>query len=76
MTVPAKALALAKLDEAVALFRRVVEALPPERFAEPHPEARMGTVANALVRLVAHFALHRGQLSYVARLVRPQEPGA
>src|SRR5437762_762537 len=58
--VPGKVEALARLDEAVALFRRVVEALPPQRFHEPHPDTQMGTVANALVRLVAHFALHRG----------------
>ena len=69
--VPARAEALARLDEAVALFRRVVESLPEERFSEPHPDAQMGTVANALVRLVAHFALHRGQMSYIARLVNP-----
>ncbi len=67
---PSKVVALAKLDDAVALFRRVVEALPPERFAETHPDAAMGgTVMNGLVRVVAHFALHRGQLSYIARLV-------
>jgi uncharacterized damage-inducible protein DinB len=68
---PTRAEALARLDDAVAVFRRVVEALPPDRFAEPHPEARMGTVVNALMRLVAHFAIHRGQMSYIARLVNP-----
>jgi hypothetical protein len=67
---PAKAAALAGLADAVALFRRVVEELPPERFGQPHPDAPMGTVANALVRLLAHFSLHRGQLSYIARLVK------
>ena len=66
--VPGKAIALARLEEAVGLFRRVVESLPPERFTQPHPDAQMGTIANALVRLVAHFALHRGQLSYISRL--------
>lgn len=69
--VPTKAVALARLDEAVATFRRVVEGLPEERFAQPHPDAQMGTVANALVRLVAHFALHRGQMSYIGRMVNP-----
>jgi hypothetical protein len=68
---PPKDEAMAKLVEAVALFRRVVESLPPERFTEPHPDTRMGTVANALVRLVAHFGIHRGQMSYIARLVNP-----
>jgi uncharacterized damage-inducible protein DinB len=67
--VPTKAEALARLDEAVAIFRRVVEELPAERLTQPHPDAQMGTVANALVRLVAHFALHRGQMSYISRMV-------
>jgi uncharacterized damage-inducible protein DinB len=65
---PPKAEALARLDEAVAVVRRVVEGLPAERLTAPHPEARMGTVLNALVHLTAHFALHRGQMSYIARL--------
>jgi uncharacterized damage-inducible protein DinB len=68
--VPAKAEALARLDEAVATFRRVVGGLSAEQLAAPHPEARFGTVINALVHLVAHFALHRGQISYIVRLVK------
>jgi uncharacterized damage-inducible protein DinB len=67
---PAKAEAMARLDEAVAIYRRVVEAMPGEQFLEAHPDAMFGTVINALVRLVAHFALHRGQMSYIARLVQ------
>ena len=67
---PGKAEALAGLDGAVATFRRVVEGLSAEQLAAPHPEARLGTVFNALVHLVAHFALHRGQMSYIARLVQ------
>jgi hypothetical protein len=70
---PSKQEALSRLSDTVALFRRVVEGLPAERFTEPHPDPHLGTVANALVRLVAHFALHRGQMSYIARLVRPAE---
>ena len=66
---PTKAAALAGLADTVALFRRVVTGLPAERFAEPHPDERMGTVINCLVRLVSHFSLHRGQLSYIARIV-------
>src|SRR5436305_3924750 len=69
--VPSRGEVLAKLDEAVATFRRVVEGLSAERLAEAHPEARFGTVLSALVHLVAHFALHRGQMSYIVRLVRP-----
>jgi uncharacterized damage-inducible protein DinB len=75
--VPSKAEALARLDEAVALFRRVVESLPDEQFTQPHPDAdRMGNVVNALVRLVLHFALHRGQISYIGRLVSPPAAAA
>ena len=70
--VPAKAVALAKLDEAVATFRRVVESLDAARLAAPHPEARLGLVLPALVHLVGHFAIHRGQMTYIARLVKPR----
>jgi hypothetical protein len=62
--------ALARLDDAVATFRRVVEGLSAEQLAAPHPEARLGVVFLALVHLVSHFALHRGQMSYIARLVK------
>ncbi len=70
--VPSKAEALAQLDEAVATFRRVVEGLSAEELAVSHPEARLGLVLPALVHLVGHFALHRGQISYIVRLL----PGA
>jgi uncharacterized damage-inducible protein DinB len=70
--VPSKAAALAGLDEAVAMFRRVVGGLSEERLAGPHPESRFGSVLDTLVHLVAHFALHRGQMSYLARLAKPQ----
>jgi hypothetical protein len=68
---PTKAEALARLDEAVATFRRVVEGLGAERLAAPHPTERFGAVLPALLAILTHFALHRGQLSYIARLVRP-----
>jgi uncharacterized damage-inducible protein DinB len=61
---------LTNLDAAVATFRRVVEGLTAEQLTAPHPEARFGTVYQALVNLVAHFALHRGQMSYIVRLVK------
>jgi uncharacterized damage-inducible protein DinB len=67
---PSKDAALDRLDGAVAVFRRVVEGLDAKRLAEPHPEARFGTVLETLVHLVAHFALHRGQMSYLVRLVQ------
>jgi uncharacterized damage-inducible protein DinB len=69
---PAKAEALAKLDDAVATFRRVVGGLSEERLLAAHPESRWGSVAETLIHLTAHFALHRGQMSYIARLVKPQ----
>jgi uncharacterized damage-inducible protein DinB len=68
---PDKATLLAGLDTAVGTFRRVVEGLTAEQLVAPHPEARFGSVLNTLVHLVAHFALHRGQMSYLARLVKP-----
>ena len=67
---PAKADVLAGLDAAVATFRRVVGGLSAEQLAAPHPEARFGTVLATLVHLLAHFALHRGQMSYIVRLVQ------
>jgi uncharacterized damage-inducible protein DinB len=66
---PGKDETMRRLDEAVALFRRVVGGLPAERLAAPHPTERLGLVLPALVHLVAHFAIHRGQMSYLARLV-------
>src|SRR5689334_9593708 len=66
---PPKAEALAKLDAAVATFGRVVGGLSADDLLRPHPEQRFGTVLNGLVRLVAHFALHRGQVSYIVRLL-------
>jgi len=66
---PAKAELLANFQAAVATFRRVVEPLTSDQLAAPHPSGRFGTVLQTLVHLVAHFALHRGQMSYLARLV-------
>ncbi len=68
---PARAELLAGLDGAAAAFRRVVEGLSAEQLAAPHPEPRFGTILKGLLHLVAHFALHRGQMSYIARLVKP-----
>jgi uncharacterized damage-inducible protein DinB len=66
---PAKAALLAGLDAAVATFRRVVSGLSADQLAAPHPEPRFGTVFKGLVHLVGHFALHRGQMSYIVRLL-------
>jgi uncharacterized damage-inducible protein DinB len=66
---PTRAEALARLDEAIAVYRRVIEGLTDEQLLAPHPDEHLGsTVAAAMVRLVSHFALHRGQISYISRL--------
>jgi uncharacterized damage-inducible protein DinB len=70
---PARATLFANLDDAVATFRRVVSGLSAEQLVAPHPETRFGTVFQALVHLVAHFALHRGQMSYIVRAVKRPE---
>lgn len=68
--VPSKAAALAGLRDAVTEFRQVVESLSAAKMTAMHPDAaRMGTTLNALVRVLAHFALHRGQMSYIVRMV-------
>jgi uncharacterized damage-inducible protein DinB len=67
---PDKATLLANLDGAVATFRRVVEGLTAEQLAAAYPEPQFGPVLHTLVHLVAHFALHRGQMSYIVRLVK------
>jgi hypothetical protein len=68
--VPSKATLLSGLDAAVATFRRVVTGLSADQLAAPHPDERFGVVLNALTTLLAHFALHRGQMSYIVRLVK------
>jgi uncharacterized damage-inducible protein DinB len=66
---PDRTTLLANLGAAVATFRRVVSGLTVAELAAPHPEARFGSVYQGLVHLVGHFALHRGQMTYLARLV-------
>jgi uncharacterized damage-inducible protein DinB len=66
---PSKAETLAGLDAAVATFRRVVDGLSAESLLAPHPEARFRSVVGALTHLLAHFSLHRGQISYIVRLL-------
>jgi uncharacterized damage-inducible protein DinB len=67
---PPKALALSLLDEAAATCRRVIQGLTAEQLLAPHPTERFGDVISTLVHLIAHFALHRGQMSYIVRLAR------
>lgn len=69
---PSRAELFAGLDRAVATFRRVVEGLSAGDLVKTHPEERFGTTVKGLVHLVAHFALHRGQLTYLSRLVAAQ----
>jgi hypothetical protein len=69
---PAKPIALARLDEAVGVFERTISGLTEEQLARLHPDSRFGTVFNALISILNHFALHRGQMSYLQRLVAPQ----
>jgi uncharacterized damage-inducible protein DinB len=67
--VPPRATVLKGLDDAVATFDRVVSGLTEEQLTAPHPHERFGNVIKTLIHLVAHFALHRGQISYIRRLV-------
>lgn len=69
---PTRTAALAGLDTAVATFRRVVDGLTANQLAAPHPGKRFGTVYRALLHLLTHFVLHRGQMSYIVRLVRKE----
>ena len=52
--------------------KQVLTALGPvseEQLLAPHPETRFGPVFQALLHLVGHFAIHRGQMSYIVRLL-------
>jgi uncharacterized damage-inducible protein DinB len=64
---PSKKETLANLDAAVATFARVLDGLTEEQLLAPHPETRFGPIFQALVHLVGHFAIHRGQMSYIVR---------
>jgi uncharacterized damage-inducible protein DinB len=67
---PGKAELFRRLDEAIAVYRRVVLSLPKDSLLAAPQDAHLGTNnAGGLVRLVSHFALHRGQISYITRLV-------
>src|SRR5262249_39229393 len=64
---------LAGLDDAVTTFGRVVSSLSEEQLQAPHPDARFGSVFKTLLHLVGHFAIHRGQMSYIARWVKASD---
>ena len=61
---------LANLDKAVATFRKIVSGLNADQLAATHPTEKFGSVLKTLVHLVAHFALHRGQVSYILRMIK------
>jgi uncharacterized damage-inducible protein DinB len=65
-----KKVLLAKLEATVEMFRHVVSGLTLDQLASPHPEKRFGLTINALFHLVVHFAIHRGQMSYITRLLK------
>jgi uncharacterized damage-inducible protein DinB len=73
--VPVKGELLNALDGAVNAFKDVTSRLTPEQLTAAHPEVRFGTVLQALVHLVAHFAIHRGQMTYIARMVKSETQG-
>jgi uncharacterized damage-inducible protein DinB len=66
---PSKKETLVNLDAAVATFAGVVDNLTEEQLLAPHPETRFGPVFQGLLHLVGHFAIHRGQMSYIVRLL-------
>ena len=68
--VPSKEVLLRNLDDAVATFRRVVSGLTDEQLGAPFPDSRFGSFLSALLHWITHFALHRGQMSYIVRLVK------
>jgi uncharacterized damage-inducible protein DinB len=67
---PTKATLLAKLKDAVATFQRVVSGLSADQLAAPFPDPKFGSTMKGLTSLVCHVALHRGQMSYLARLTK------
>src|SRR5262249_1053893 len=67
---PPRATLLANFDPALPAFRRVVGSLSAEQLAGSHPDPRLSPLLKGLVHLVSHFSLHRGQMSYLARLVK------
>lgn len=69
---PTKEQAFAALDEAIATYRRVLFSLSDDQFLAPPQDGHLGpNNAAGMVRLVSHFAMHRGQISYIVRLVKP-----
>jgi len=61
---------LANMDKAVTTFRKVVSGLSADQLAATHPTEKFGSVLKTLVHLVAHSALHRGQVSYILRMIK------
>jgi uncharacterized damage-inducible protein DinB len=67
---PTKEEAFRRLDEAIAVYRRVLMGLTEDQLLAAPQDSHLGADnAGGMVRLVSHFALHRGQISYITRLV-------
>jgi uncharacterized damage-inducible protein DinB len=67
---PSKTEALARLADTITACRKIIATLSEEQLTAPHPEPRFSSVVQALVFLTTHFAIHRGQISYISRLVQ------
>lgn len=72
---PSKEAALSALRDAVAVYSQVVRTMPAERMTEPHPDASMGTVLEAFFKMLTHFAVHRGQMSYIMKMLKKANQG-
>jgi len=72
---PSKEAALMALREAVAVYSHVVRTMPAGRLMEPHPDASMGSVLEAFFKMLTHFAVHRGQMSYIVKMVKKANQG-
>jgi uncharacterized damage-inducible protein DinB len=66
---PPRSQVFENLDAAVAMFRSVVGGLTEPQLMATHPTEKFGNVLKTLHHLLAHFAMHRGQMSYIRRLV-------
>ncbi|MBS1560876.1 MAG: DUF1572 family protein [Bacteroidetes bacterium] len=67
-----KAMLLQRCDETTEMIRTTFRSCTAESLAHPFPLATFGegrTTGDVLVRLVAHFRYHLGQVNYLRRLL-------
>lgn len=67
-----KAVLLERCDEAAEMIRMAFRSTTDETLARPFPLATFGegrTTGDVLLRLVAHFRYHLGQVNYLRRLL-------